>query len=392
MNKIAYVTRYDPSNINNWSCLGYFIAKSLKESGNRIEYISNLSTEKNFFDICQRLYSGVLGKNFHFERLTSTAKNYSRQAAKRLLNVDHDVIFSPSTIPISYLNTGAPKIVYTDATFACMLGYYKAFCNLSSKTIREGHQLEQRALDTCSLAIYSSAWAAASAVNDYGLSATKVRVVPFGANFNKHFSKNEVRQFIANKEPGVLNLLFNGVDWDRKGGELVLAVVDELQSRGCKVNLHIVGLRHLPKEKLPKNVFNYGFLDKSRERDMAKLDELYRTCHFLLLPSRAETFGCVFCEANLYGMPCITTDTGGITSAITQGKNGFALNAGSDSRDYADIILYYFSNKDRYLALSLSSYDEYCNRLNWRATGQSLSKLIEATIDSQKPAPCLNAY
>ena len=41
--KIAYITTYDATDVNNWSGLGYYIAKTLEKHVGDIEYVGNLN-------------------------------------------------------------------------------------------------------------------------------------------------------------------------------------------------------------------------------------------------------------------------------------------------------------------------------------------------------------
>ena len=65
-----------------------------------------------------------------------------------------------------------------------MLNFYPEFSNLCNETIRNGNGMEQAALSNCELAIYSSEWAAASAINNYQVDREKIKVVPYGANLS----------------------------------------------------------------------------------------------------------------------------------------------------------------------------------------------------------------
>jgi len=377
--KIAFVTTDNASNILSWSGLSYYISKSLRDGGNTVEYIGELKREFNALNFVKSAYyTRVLHKKFPLERTIKTSKNYARVVGKRLAKTDCDLVFCPGTIPIAYLKTDLPKVFYTDATFAGMLGYYSAFNNLSAETIRQGHKLEKQALESCTLAIYSSDWAAQSAIKFYGTDPSKVKVVPFGANFDVHYTREEVEGFINSRSRNKLKLLFNGVDWGRKGGDLVFSTVKELKRRGIDVELHIVGIRKMPIAELPEYVKFHGFLNKSVPSQNDLLQSLYSSCHFLFLPSKAEAFGCVFCEAALYGMPSITRRTGGLTTAIAEGKNGFTLEYNADMNEYADVITENFIDYNKYLDLARSSYTEYSTRLNWKTAGESLTKFINA--------------
>ena len=374
---IAFVTTYDAQDIINWSGLGYHISRSLENNGNNLEYIGNLQTKVSPLNFLKKLvYPRLFKKGFPVDRTISTAKNYSLEVSRVLSGKKFDCIFSPGSIPIAYLETKVPKVIYTDATFACMLNYYKSMNNLSPEIIKQGHILEKQALDSCAVAIYASEWARQSALNDYGIDPAKVKVAPFGANLDVHYSKKEVESFINTRERSVLKLLFNGVDWKRKGGDLVISAVEEIKKRGIKVELHVVGIPALPFSKLPDYIVNHGFLRKTVPNEKAKLEALYKSCHFLFLPSEAEAFGIVFCEASSFGMPSVSRKTGGIPSVITDGINGFTLNGTANANDYADLICKYFVDSEKYGQLARSSYNEYETRLNWTSTGKLLSQFM----------------
>ena len=376
--KIAFVTIDNAKSILNWSGLNYYISRSLENCGIGINYIDDLKKHFTPVNFLKRVvYTKILHQKFPMERTIATAKGYSRSVAKSLLLNDCDCIFSLGTIPIAYLDAKVPKVFYTDATFACMLNYYKGFDNLSSDTIRQGHQLEKQALASCDLAIYSSDWAAQSAIRDYGTDPSKVKVVPFGANWDVHYSEEEVNGFINRRGVSKLKILFNGIDWMRKGGDLVLAAAMEIKRRNINVEVHIVGIRQLPVTGLPGYIINHGFLDKSIPQEKNKLENLYKDAHFLFVPSESEAFGLVFSEASLFGMPSVSRKTGGIVSAISEGRNGFTLDSDATAGDYADLICEYFNDYDKYISLALSSYNEYITRLNWKTVCETLLELMQ---------------
>jgi glycosyltransferase involved in cell wall biosynthesis len=84
-----------------------------------------------------------------------------------------------------------------------------------------------------------------------------------------------------------------------------------------------------------------------------------------MVPSLAEMFGLVYCEANSFGMPAIATKTGGIPSVIKHNKNGLIYNLEESSINIANDIKQIFTNKDLYMQLAKSSFNEFETRLNW---------------------------
>src|SRR5262249_30465155 len=121
-------------------------------------------------------------RRFRFERHPTIARGFGRQAGERLTAADAEVAFGTGTIPLAFLDFARPIVVWTDATSDGLLDFYPEFTGLERSTIENGHRLESEALRRCSAAIYSSEWAARSAIDRYGADPGKVHVVPFGAN------------------------------------------------------------------------------------------------------------------------------------------------------------------------------------------------------------------
>ena len=118
------------------------------------------------------------------------------------------------------------------------------------------------------------------------------------------------------------------------------------------------------------------FLDKKDEQDSERLAHLLATSDFLLLPTRSECYGIVFCEANAYGLPVMTTRTGGIPGVVEDGENGFMLPMSAGGSDYAKLIADILSDEGRYANLRKSSRAAFDERLNWDAWGARLMDLI----------------
>ncbi len=373
--KLAYVTTYDSSDIHMWSGLGYHIHKALQECGFQTECIGNLRVPRSLILKVKRLfYAKILSKTYFLDREPAILKSYASQVENSLLFTKCDMIFSPGTIPIAYLCANKPIIFWTDATFAGMINFYPSFSNLCAETIKNGNKMEQLALSKCRLAIYSSDWAANTAIQNYDVDPAKVKVVPFGANIDCKRNITDVRSIIEGKEFSVCKLLFIGVDWVRKGGNLALKIAERLNAQGLYTELHVVGCA--PPFNVPNFVRLHGFLSKRTEQGRKHLSQLFAQSHFLILPSRADCVPVVLAEACSFGLPSLVTDIGGISTAIRNGINGkiFAVEEGPDR--YCEYIAALMTSKQDYQHLALSSFKEYSDRLNWSAAGKRVQELI----------------
>jgi glycosyltransferase involved in cell wall biosynthesis len=371
--KIGFASRWDPLDKRSWSGTCYYSYQQLKRFG-EVEVFQYkmpkllqewLTTQKS---INRRWFK----KNTAVEFLKAYARYFSRQLTRDLKKRPVDVLFvSASPQLIAYVKTDIPIVYMTDATFQQLQGYYPNFSNLAAYNVRQGIALDKRAFANSTHCMLASDWNKRSAVNDYGTDPAKISVVPCGANLDSLPSADEEK----NPGTGGCRLLFLGVEWIRKGGDIALDCYHILKGKGFHPTLHIIGCVPPYDLSADKDITIYPFLDKNKAEDFAQLNILLHHTDFLLLPTRAECAGVVFAEASAYGIPSITTDTGGVTSYIKTGINGHALDINADGRLYAERIEAILSNPQQHKQLKLQSRKLYEETLNWDVWGQQFQKI-----------------
>jgi len=320
------------------------------------------------------LYRG-LNRTYRPDREPGMLRFLARQAESQLRDVDVDWVFAPGSHVLAFLGSDVPKVLCADATFANVVQQYAEFSDCSAGYLRQGHDQETKALTNCAAAIYPSAWAAQSAVNDYGADPAKVHVVPFGANFDVP-SAQSISQAIEQRSFETMRILFIGRDWKRKGGDIVLQAAAIARQHGVPVEIDLVGLDRVP-AALPSYVRNHGLLLKSVPQDRHRLERLMRQAHLLFVPSRAENFGMTFCEAAAYGIPSLSTDVGGISTIVRPGISGWCLPLEADAQAYATILEQCFSDIGNYRQLAYSARNFYDSTLTWDAFGDRLMEILQ---------------
>jgi len=353
------------------------MARSLEDKFGKVEYIGSLKESLSiFFKAKQFVYNKIFREKYLRHREPHIIKSYAKQIEKKLNHMNVDIIFSPGSIPISQLECNQPIAFWTDATFAGMINFYSEFSNLCEETIKNGNLQEQNALSKCKLALYSSDWAAKTAIDNYQIDSAKVKVVPFGANIESNRKFEDIKSIINSRPKDKCKLLFLGVQWHRKGGNIALEIAKELNSQGLETELNIAGCEPDILGKLPVFVKSHGFISKSNPYGLAKINKILSESHFLVLPSRSECFGIVFCEASSFGVPSIATNIGGIPTAIRNDINGKTFSISASVIDYCNYISNLFLNYSEYQRLALSSFNEYETRLNWDVAGRTVRRLL----------------
>jgi glycosyltransferase involved in cell wall biosynthesis len=377
------VTTHDPLDVRSWSGIPYYMSRALARQGLKVEYVGPLRGTSVWLLLTKKyFYAYFRKKRYLTDREPMLSRAYARQVVAQLSRLDVDVVFSPGTVPIASLAPKQPMAFWTDATFAGNVDFYPKLSNLCEESLRNGHRLELAALGTSVAAIYSSDWAAESAVNCYQTDPAKVHVVPFGANIDAAPPVPVVRRLIQERVRGTCKLLFMGVEWERKGGDIAVAVARELNARGIPTELTVVGCAPKLKGAPLSFVHSRGFISKASEEGRAELERLLAETHFLVLPARADCTPIVLCEANAMGVPCITTRVGGIPSLIRDGVNGMTFALNTTPAAYATFIASVFVDYRAYSELALGAVDEYHSRLNWSTSAHTVATLLDGLVRS----------
>jgi glycosyltransferase involved in cell wall biosynthesis len=378
--KISYVYHFDASRPTVQSGRPAAILTALTEARCAVQRIFPLRDDYRAQRWVQKLFWHALGRQYLFDRHPALLRSYARQVDEALAKESGDVLFSPGTLAISHLESDIPVTFCSDASLAALLDYYPAYSRLSPFLRRTAETSEALALSRAALAIYPSEWAAQSAIDHYGLSADRVAVVPFGANLGSHNTEAEIFEKIEARGFETIRLLFIGREWERKGGDIVLDTARLLMQRGINVQVDIVGPKDAPRFARLPFVRDQGALNPAKPDERTHLADLFKSAHFLFVPSRAEAFGLVFSEASAFGVPVVSTATGGIPGAVRSGVNGHLLPLEAGPEDYANVIRSAVEDPKQYRALAQRSFREFQNRLNWKVFCTSYLNLVRERV------------
>ena len=120
------------------------------------------------------------------------------------------------------------------------------------------------------------------------------------------------------------------------------------------------------------------FLNKNKHEDLIQLKDILEDTNLLFIPSRAECYGIVFNEASAFGIPSLSTKTGGIPEVVIGGLNGFSLPLDATSSMYTESIKNLIQNEKLYYQLSIKARNKYLTENNWLHFGKSIRNLIES--------------
>jgi glycosyltransferase involved in cell wall biosynthesis len=377
---LAFVTAYAASDPAGWSGIAVHMSQALEAAGIVLEYVGSLGEPWPALATAKHRFYRLAGKRYMRDRDPRIVRAYAQQVANQLAALSVNAILSPGTIPIANLDCAAPIIVWTDATFSGLVDFYPEYTDLCRETKRGGDAAEQAALDRCALAIYTSDWAAQTAIERYGADPARVRVVPFGANLAADPSEPEVASAIPVRRHDECQLLFLGRDWARKGGPMAVAVTHALNTRGMRTRLVIIGCTP-PLDAASRAYCEVvGPLDTASAQGSVRLVEKLRGSHFLILPTLADCTPVAVAEANAFGVPCLATAVGGLPTIVREGFNGKLFPTEARPEDWSQFITGTVASRESYESLALASYAEYHARLNWRSATEKVQSLIEGVL------------
>lgn len=373
--RLAFVSMWDAADVNAESGYPFSMRQQLQKRFDVLD-VFPLAIPGEFLSLLVRAVFRLGGPYYHPMREPAALKLLARRIERKLRAERPDVIFSPSSVPMSYVETKIPWLYATDQLFANFIDTY--IPRPASRFRRLGHAQEARALVSAARASYPSHWVARTAIDQYGADAAKISVIPWGANLPQDPSDEVVHEAIAARPFDRCRLVFIGRQWERKGGPTLVACISQLARLGLPAHATIIGCA--PPALPPGSFMVHRSLDKRNPEHFRLFRALMLDAHFLFMASRAEAYGQAICEAAAFGVPSIGSDVGGIPSIIRDGETGFVRPIDTPPAQFALLIRDVLSTPCRYRRIARQARQDYRERLNWNCFGERISDAIVATL------------
>jgi glycosyltransferase involved in cell wall biosynthesis len=384
--KIAFATLYDARDIRRGSGTFYHLSFELERQGQKIYYLGPLEFQYPLISKLLRTLTVRLDKRYITFLDPYVGHNTGRQVTQKLRGLDYDVLLTNDFAIAAYTQTDKLVVLYTDVMITAEYTERNLpnsrLSNLTFIGLVLSRQTIRRGLARADLCIFPAKWSAQEAVS-YHRSKEKIHILPFGANLEDPGPKIALQRIRTNLiQKSRIDLLFVGKDWERKGGDIAIQVVQILQQRGIHAHLHIVGAQPIINLD-DKYIHIYGLLDKKDHSQLQQLESLYKSCDLFIFPSSSEGYVIVVLEAAAYGLPVLAYDAMGVRDAVVDGKSGILLPMGSPPSAFADVIQTWINKPTTYETLVKGARDHYENYGNWHSCVESLIKLIKSAESNQ---------
>jgi len=297
-----------------------------------------------------------------------------RDIERQITQQSLDIVFAPvASQELAILKLRRPVVYASDVTCRLLYGNYEF--GVSPDQLAEAEAAERAAIESATGITYPSAWAADSAVRDYGAGRDKIRVIPWGANLEEVPDEQAI---FAKWGRRPWKLVLVGLYWHRKGGDIALKAFRALRARGLEAELTIIGMT--PPERVDGAAIRViPYLNKHKPRDRRILQEILLSSHAMLFPTRADCSPSVLCEAAAHGVPVVAADVGGISSIVTN-QTGRVMSLQSTPEDYAAAVMELVSDPDRYREMIRSSRQRFDEVLNWNTWAESVVRFCEELV------------
>lgn len=257
---------------------------------------------------------------------------------------------------------GVPHFVYTDHSHLANQ-LYPGF-DPNNLFPESWINMERSIYHHSSLCFTMSTNIASSLIEQYHCSAEKVKCVYAGKNTAASTASDHIDRYRRK------NILFVGVDWERKGGPLLVSAFENVLRVHPDSTLTIVGCS--PGIDLP-NVSVVGRIP------LEDVNKYYQAASIFCMPTNIEPFGVAFIEASANRLPIIGTNIGALPDIVTEGESGFLIPPG-DQLQLESRLNMLLNKPDQCQRLGRDGFLKNELRYNWNTVGATIKKHIEDII------------
>lgn len=374
---LAFVCLGDATDPNYSSGTPYGIRKGFLDLGCTVIDIFPVRPRIEHLFLPKRIAYRLAGRYYSGDREPLCLRAMAGGIERRLQGADVDFVFASHSIPATMLRCNAPIVFSHDQSFVERLDYFPYEQRPPAREyVTRSIAQEREAFSNATLGVYPSERSIRTIMKEYDVPAEKLAMIPWGGNFPFEPGRDDAEVLIAKRRGRNLELVFVGVDWARKGGDVAIQAARILHDRGVPLGLTVIGSNPKIDDK-PEFLKVIPYIDKNDPAQLNAYLAILSGAHFLFLPSRAEAYGHVFCEAAALGVPAISRDVGGVSTIIADGVTGRCLPADATAEDFADAIRRAFADWDHYAAMARAARRRYESVLNWRAFCGAIIRRLE---------------
>jgi glycosyltransferase involved in cell wall biosynthesis len=248
---------------------------------------------------------------------------------------------------------GRPLVIYTDHTVASGEEYPNRDGRLlKCHAFREQeNELFQRADQI----LVTAGHVERTLIKRYGCDPAKVRTILIGANVETAETSGDLDRYATGR------IVFVGIDWERKGGPVLVSAFEKIAERFSKASLTILGCS--PAISHPR----IKALGKLPRPEVA---QYLAGAAIFCLPSLVEPSAVASVEAMAFRLPVVATKVGGFPEMVADGETGILVPP-NDADSLATALAALLEDPSGAQAMGTAGFHR-APRFTWDAVGARL--------------------
>lgn len=225
---------------------------------------------------------------------------------------------------------------------------------------------------------------------DKGIEQSNVHTVGVGIDTEMLASSRVVcndeiyQKMLSDKD--VIKILYVGRFEKRRNIRFIIDVFQKVQVQNDKVKLYMIGTGE---KEYVQSCFSYinelGLKDKvvwQEKMEQKFLSEIYQMADFFVLPTEYEIFGMVLLEAMYYKTVVLTTQNGGSSTVMHNGKDGYVIQT-KDPTKWANVITDTYKDKGKMKMIQNNAHEEIKKKYTWDMVSERFLNQYNGLLEKQ---------
>jgi len=252
---------------------------------------------------------------------------------------------------------GIPNFLYTDHTYLANRRYNPP--RSSWPVSQPWLSMEKSLYSDARVCFTTSRFCADSIVEDYGVPRERVAVIYSGCN-------TALPSSIVRPERPPRRILFVGVEWERKGGPVLLDAFAKVRKRFPDAHLDIVGCSPAVSAE---GVRIHGRVERNLMPSFLEKADIF------CLPSLAEPSAVALVEASAFELPVVATRVGGTPERLMDGTTGILVEPG-DVHGLFNALVRLMEDERLVREMGVHGREFALREFTWTAVAEKMAKRL----------------
>ena len=208
--------------------------------------------------------------------------------------------------------------------------------------------------------------------------AHKISIIPFGVNIPESVLETE--------ESTAIKICFIKNHRPVSGADILIKAMAEVKKEIPEIKLSMTGAENAQTSRLKKLTEKLGLSDIIQFVGHINHSEIYsfiKEHTFMVMPSRAESFGVAAIESSACARAVVAANVGGVPEVVIDGKTGILVEP-ENPKALAKAIIELAKNPDRCREMGRDGYEFVKENYDWEKSLETMSELYNKLIDESE--------